>query len=92
MVDVTIYTRMACGYCTAAKRLLDRKGAAYTEHDASFSPELRQEMIARTNGRSTFPQIFIGDVHVGGCDDLHALEEQGRLDALLGHGTAKQDL
>ena len=62
MVDVTIYTRMMCGYCTAAKRLLERKGVAYTEHDASFSPELRQEMIARANGRSTFPQIFIGEL------------------------------
>lgn len=87
MVDVTIYTRMMCGYCAAAKRLLDRKGVAYTEHDASFSPELRQEMIQRANGRATFPQIFVGDVHVGGCDDLHALEAAGRLDALLA-GTA----
>jgi glutaredoxin 3 len=83
MADVTIYTRMMCGYCAAAKRLLERKGVAYTEHDASFSPELRQEMIARAHGRSTFPQIFIGDVHVGGCDDLHDLEREGRLDALL---------
>ncbi len=83
MQDVTIYTRMGCGYCTAAKRLLDTKGVAYTEHDASFSPELRQEMIVRANGRSTFPQIFIGETHVGGCDDLHALEQAGRLDALL---------
>lgn len=87
MVDVTIYTRMMCGYCTAAKRLLDRKGVAYTEHDASFSPELRQEMLARANGRTTFPQIFVGSVHVGGCDDLHELEEQGRLDHLLATGT-----
>ncbi len=86
MVDVTIYTRMMCGYCAAAKRLLDKKGVAYTEHDASFSPELRQEMIGRANGRYTFPQIFVGDVHVGGCDDLHALEAQGRLDALLATG------
>ena len=62
MVDVTIYTRVMCGYCTAAKRLLDRKGVAYTEHDASFSPELRQEMLGKSNGRTTFPQIFIGDV------------------------------
>ncbi|MCO5082420.1 MAG: glutaredoxin 3 [Rhizobiaceae bacterium] len=84
MVDVTIYTRMMCGYCAAAKRLLDRKGVAYDERDASFSPELRQEMISRANGRSTFPQIFIGDVHVGGSDDLHELERQGKLDALLG--------
>ncbi|TAN17712.1 MAG: glutaredoxin 3 [Rhizobiaceae bacterium] len=88
MADVTIYTRMMCSYCMAAKRLLDRKGIAYTEHDASFSPELRQEMIARANGRSTFPQIFIGDVHVGGSDDLHALETSGKLDALLATGQA----
>ncbi len=85
MVDVTIYTRAMCGYCSAARRLLERKGIAYTEHDASFSPELRQEMIARSNGRTTFPQIFIGSTHVGGCDDLHALEAAGRLDALLVH-------
>ncbi len=83
MKPVTIYTRMMCGYCAAAKSLLDRKGVDYTEHDASFSPELRQEMIGRANGRSTFPQIFIGDIHVGGSDDLHALERAGRLDALL---------
>ena len=83
MADVEIYTRMMCGYCSAAKRLLEKKGVAYTENDASYSPELRQEMISRANGRTTFPQIFIGDVHVGGCDDLHALEAQGRLDALL---------
>ena len=86
MVEVTIYTRMMCGYCAAAKRLLDRKGASYVEHDASFSPELRAEMIARANGRTTFPQIFIGDVHVGGSDDLHALEAKGRLDGLLATG------
>ncbi|WP_353644588.1 glutaredoxin 3 [Mesorhizobium sp. WSM2239] len=89
MVDVTIYTRMMCGYCTAAKRLLDRKGVSYTEHDASFSPELRREMIDRANGGSTFPQIFVGNVHVGGCDDLHALDAQGRLDGLLATGTLK---
>lgn len=89
MVDVTIYTRMMCGYCAAAKRLLDRKGVAYTEHDASFSPELRQEMIQRANGRATFPQIFVGDVHVGGCDDLHALDAAGRLDALLDGAVAR---
>ncbi|WP_309085580.1 glutaredoxin 3 [Chelativorans sp.] len=83
MADVTIYTRMGCGYCLAAKRLLERKGIEYTEHDASFSPELRREMIQRANGRSTFPQIFIGKVHVGGSDDLHALERGGKLDALL---------
>lgn len=83
MVDVTIYTRMMCGYCAAAKRLLDRKGVSYTEHDASFSPELRQEMISRAHGGTTFPQIFIGDLHVGGSDDLHELDRQGKLDPLL---------
>ena len=83
MADVTIYTRQMCGYCSSAKRLLDEKGIAYVEHDASFSPELRREMIQRANGRSTFPQIFVGDVHVGGCDDLHALDADGKLDPLL---------
>jgi len=83
VTDVTIYTRMMCGYCSAAKRLLDKKGVAYVERDASFSPELRQEMIQRANGRATFPQIFVGDVHVGGCDDLYALDERGGLDELL---------
>ncbi|MEQ1952127.1 glutaredoxin 3 [Mesorhizobium sp. CN2-181] len=87
MVDVTIYTRMMCGYCVAAKSLLERKGVTYTEHDASFAPELRSEMISRAHGRSTFPQIFVGDVHVGGCDDLYALDAQGRLDGLLATGT-----
>lgn len=82
MTDVTIYTRMMCGYCAAAKRLLERKGVAFTEHDASFSQELRQEMMARS-GRTTFPQIFIGDRHVGGSDDLHALDRDGRLDRML---------
>lgn len=82
MADVTIYTRMMCGYCSAAKRLLDRKGVKYIEHDASFSPDLRKEMMARS-GRNTFPQIFVGDVHVGGCDDLHDAEDSGRLDKLL---------
>lgn len=88
MVDVTIYTRMMCSYCAAAKRLLDRKGVSYTEHDASFSPELRQEMIQRANGRSTFPQIFIGQTHIGGSDELHQLESDGRLDALLKGGAS----
>lgn len=82
MVPVTIYTRQMCGYCSAAKSLLDRKGVAYTEHDASFDPALRHEMMQRS-GRSTFPQIFIGDKHVGGCDDLHALDSAGKLDAML---------
>ncbi len=83
MADVTIYTRQGCGYCVAAKRLLERKGVAFVEHDATGNPTLRQEMIERAAGGSTFPQIFIGGTHVGGCDDLHALEAEGRLDALL---------
>ena len=83
MADVEIYTRAMCGYSTAAKRLLDKKGVAYVEHDASFSPDLRQEMIAKANGRSTFPQIFIDGHHVGGSDELHALEREGKLDAML---------
>ena len=83
MTSVVIYTRQFCGYCSAAKKLLENKGVAYEEHDATNAPAVRQEMIARANGRSTFPQIFIGDRHVGGCDDLHALERAGELDALL---------
>ncbi|WP_420407361.1 glutaredoxin 3 [Hoeflea sp.] len=86
MVDVTLYTRQFCGFCTAAKRLLDSKGVSYTEHDATFSPELKQEMIAKANGRATFPQIFIGGDHVGGCDELHSLERAGKLDPMLQGG------
>ena len=82
MAAVTIYTRALCGFCTAAKRLLEAKDVAYTEHDATYDAGLRQEMMRRS-GRSTFPQIFIGDSHVGGCDDLMALERAGRLDAML---------
>ncbi len=83
MSDVVIYTRQLCGFCTAAKRLLDKKGVAYTEHDASFDPGLRREMTQKANGRSTFPQIFIGGTPVGGCDELHDLDRAGKLDALL---------
>ena len=82
MRDVTIYTRQFCGFCTAAKRLLDGKGVAYTERDATSSSALRQEMIQRS-GRRTFPQVFIGDEHVGGFDDLDAAERDGRLDRML---------
>lgn len=82
MAEVVIYTRQLCDYCSAAKALLDRKGVAYEEKDATGAPEIRQEMTARS-GRSTFPQIFIGPAHVGGCDDLHALERAGKLDPLL---------
>lgn len=83
MASVVIYTRQFCGYCSAAKKLLETKGVTYQEHDATYAPEIRQEMIKRANGRSTFPQIFIDERHVGGCDDLHALERAGELDALL---------
>lgn len=86
MVDVTIYTRNSCGYCTAAKGLLSEKGVDFVEHNASVEPSVRQDMLARANGRTTFPQIFIGTTHVGGCDDLYALENQGRLDTLLKTG------
>ncbi len=83
MADVTIYTRKFCGFCTAAKRLLDNKGVSYTEHDASFSTKLKKEMIQRAGGRATFPQIFVGKTHIGGCDELHALERAGKLDKML---------
>jgi glutaredoxin 3 len=83
MADVVIYTRQMCGYCARAKALLQSKGVNFTEHDATFSQELRQEMIQKANGGSTFPQIFIDGRHVGGCDDLHALDRDGKLDPLL---------
>lgn len=83
MAEVTIYTRQLCGYCSAAKNLLSKLGAEFTEHDASFDPQLRSEMVKRSGGASTFPQIFVGDTHVGGCDDLFAMERAGNLDALL---------
>lgn len=83
MASVTIYTRQFCGYCARAKSLLESKGVAFVEHDATDKPELRQEMISRANGRMTFPQIFVGDIHVGGCDDLYALDRDGKLDPLL---------
>ena len=82
MVPVTIYTREGCGYCVRAKALLTRKGVAFTEIDAGSDPALKSEMVQRS-GRTTFPQIFLGDTHVGGCDDLHELDAEGRLDALL---------
>jgi glutaredoxin 3 len=83
MNDIIIYTRKFCGYCTAAKRLLEHKGLAFTEHDGTFDPDIRAEMISRSNGARTFPQIFINGHHVGGCDDLLALERGGQLDKLL---------
>jgi glutaredoxin 3 len=86
MADVEIYTRMLCGYCMRAKALLKHKGVAFTEVDASFDAEKRREMIARTGGPATFPQIFIDGRPIGGCDELHALDRKGELDGLLNGG------
>lgn len=83
MQPVEIYTTPTCPYCHAAKRLLAKKGAGYTEIDVSRDPALRDAMMQRAGGRRTVPQIFIGGRHVGGSDDLHALEYDGRLDAIL---------
>lgn len=83
MKTVEIYTTPFCPYCVAAKRLLQAKGVAFRETDVSRDPGLRQAMMQRAGGRHTVPQIFIGGQHVGGCDDLHALDRQGRLDPLL---------
>ena len=83
MSSVTIYTKMFCVYCARAKKLLRAKGVAFREIDISFSPSRRTEMLERAGGRKTVPQIFIGETHVGGSDDLLALESSGRLDALL---------
>lgn len=83
MADVVLYTKPGCPYCIAAMMLLKRKGVNYREIVASRDPELRAEMMQRAHGRATFPQIFIGDHHIGGSDDLHALDARGGLDPLL---------
>jgi glutaredoxin 3 len=83
MAPVTIYTTMSCPYCHMAKGLLQRKGAAFTEIDVTGKSGLREELRRKAGGQNTVPQIWIGDLHVGGCDDLHALDGQGRLDQLL---------
>ncbi|MBA4794028.1 glutaredoxin 3 [Phenylobacterium sp.] len=83
MTQVTIYTKPYCPYCIRALSLLEKKGVEFTEIEAAFDPEKRREMNERSGGRNTFPQIFIGDRHIGGCDDMMALEQQGKLDALL---------
>ncbi|WP_139307644.1 glutaredoxin 3 [Rhodovulum sp. ES.010] len=80
---IEIYTSPLCGYCHAAKRLLDTKGISYSEIDVGAQPRLRQEMMSRAHGRHTVPQIFINETHVGGCDELYALERAGQLDPLL---------
>jgi glutaredoxin 3 len=83
MASITIYTSDYCPYCSAAKRLLDKKGAAYEEIGVDGRPGVRQEMTAKAGGRYTVPQIWIGNRHVGGCDDLYALDQAGELDPLL---------
>ena len=83
MAAIDIYTIRYCPYCIDAKELLNRKGVDFHEIDATGNGAIRKEMMQRANGRSTYPQIFIGATHVGGCDDLHALDEAGKLDPLL---------
>jgi glutaredoxin 3 len=83
MQPVEIYTSPLCGFCHAAKRLLSQKGVAFSEIDIWADPSKKPEMMQRAQGRHTVPQIFIGTTHVGGCDDLYALEREGKLDQLL---------
>jgi glutaredoxin 3 len=83
MAKVEIYTSPLCGYCHMAKRLLAQKGVAFTEYDTLSDPSLRAEAMSRSGGRRTVPQIFIDGRHIGGCDDLHALDRAGGLDPLL---------
>lgn len=85
---IEIYTRPGCGYCSAAKSLLARKKATFTEFDVAKNASWRQEMYDRAGQGSTFPQIWIGKTHVGGCDDLYALDREGRLDELLSSAKA----
>jgi glutaredoxin 3 len=83
MAPVTIYTKVFCPYCDRALALLSRKGVQVTEIKAGFDAARKAEMVQRSGGAQTFPQIFIGEKHVGGCDDLHALDARGGLDPLL---------
>jgi glutaredoxin 3 len=83
MANITIYTTLLCPYCHRAKALLRKKGAHFTEVDVGMDAVKRAEMTSKANGRHTVPQIFIGSVHVGGSDDLHALDADGKLDPLL---------
>ena len=84
MADVTIYTRQFCPYCTRAVSLLKSKNVNFNKIDAGMDAQKKAEMVERSGGGRTFPQIFIGDKHVGGCDDMMALERSGKLDSLLG--------
>ncbi len=83
MARIIVYSSSYCPYCSAAKRLLAQKGARYEEIDVDGQPALRTQMRAKAGGVNTVPQIWIGDVHVGGCDDLYALDAAGKLDPLL---------
>jgi glutaredoxin 3 len=83
MTNITIYTTRTCGFCYAAKSLLTKKGLSFDEIDVSADPAERQRMMLRTNGRRSVPQIFIGETHVGGNEDLYELERRGGLDQLL---------
>jgi glutaredoxin 3 len=83
MPAVTIYTKPFCPYCSRALSVLNKKGADVTEIEAGFDPAARKEMLARSGGGSTYPQIFIGERHIGGCDDMMALDRSGELDRLL---------
>lgn len=87
MARIDIYTRQLCGHCALAKHLLGEKGVGFVEHDATFDPELRREMVRRANGAGTFPQIFINGAHIGGCAELQMLERRGQLDDLLAGGS-----
>ncbi len=83
MANIEIYTTKTCPYCVKAKALLDRKGAKYTEIDVSGNDEARLNLVEKANGMKTVPQIFIGGKHIGGCDDMYALDAKGGLDPLL---------
>ncbi|HAT50067.1 MAG TPA: glutaredoxin 3 [Alphaproteobacteria bacterium] len=83
MPDIEIYSTTVCPYCVRAKMLLDKKKVTYREFNLTKNPELREEMLARSNGMKTVPQIFINGVHVGGCDDLYELDLDGKLDPML---------
>lgn len=83
MPKIEIYTTLTCPFCHAAKQLLTDKGAAFSEFSLSQNPNLREQMISRAQGGRTVPQIFIDDTHIGGCDELYALDAKGGLDPLL---------
>lgn len=83
MTTVEIYTKDYCPYCKRAKELLTKKKVAFTEYDVTYDQEKFEEMVERSFGRRTVPQIFINDTHIGGCDDMHELDDKGKLDSLL---------